>query len=183
MKKLYLASGNPEKVREAEAILKIPIEIANIETDEVQSMDLDYVTRRKAEEAFKIVKSPLIVDDVGFEIEAWNSFPGPLVKFLFKSLGNAGVLKLLENEKNRNVKVQAIVGYHDGKEIHTFLGERKAKIAFEERGSDGWGFDSIIIPEGETKTIAELGFDHKNKYSHRALALVKLKEYLTSHSL
>lgn len=180
MKELYLASGNPNKVIEAQAILGVPIQIADIETDEVQSMDLEYVARRKAEEAYKILGKPLIVDDVGFEVEAWNGFPGPLVKHLFASLGNKGVLNLLKDETNRNVKVQSMIGYHDGVSVHTFLGQFNATIAEEERGTDGWGFDPIVIPEGEEKTLAELGSEHKNHHSHRALSLQKLREYLDS---
>ena len=182
MDKLYFATGNVEKVKEAHAILCVPIEIADIELDEVQSMDLEYVARKKVEEAYKIVGKPVIVDDVGFEIEALNGFPGPLVKFLFTSIGNKGVLRLLENEKNRNVTIQSAVAYHDGNEVHVFVGEITGTIAFEEKGNDGWGFDPIVIRDSEDKTIAELGFEHKNKVSHRALSLQKLKEFLDTNS-
>lgn len=178
MQKLYFATRNKDKVKEAHAILGIPIEIADVEVDEVQSMDLEYVARRKAEEAFKILQKPLIVDDVCFKIAAWSGFPGPLVKHLLNAMGIKGLLKAMENETNKGVIVQNAIGYHDGKESHVFIGEFKGVIATEEKGTDGWGFDVIIIPEGEKLTLAELGTLHKNKMSHRFKSLQMLKEFL-----
>ena len=178
MQKLYFATGNKEKVKEAQAILQVPIEIVDIEIDEVQSMDLEYVAKRKAEEAFKILQKPVITDDVGFKIEVWNGFPGPLVKHLLNSMGIRGLLKAIENETNRGVIVQNAIGYHDGQEAHVFIGEFRGTISAEERGKGGWGFDVVVIPEGEKLTLAELGTIHKNKMSHRFKSLQILKEFL-----
>lgn len=183
MNNLFFATGNPEKVKEAHSILGIPIEIAEIDIDEVQSMDLEYVATKKAEAAFGKVGKPVLVDDVGFQINAWNGFPGPLVKHLLKTVGNKGFLKMLENEQNRSVKVQSIIAYCNGNSTKTFLGEFDGILAREERGNDGWGFDFIVIPNGEDKTLAELGFDHKNKISHRALAFFKAKEFFDSQKI
>lgn len=177
---LLLATGNKGKIMEAQAILETPLEIASIDIDEVQSMDLEYVARKKTEEAYRILKRPVITDDVGVFIEAWKGFPGPFAKFILDHLGNVMVLKLLENEKNRNVIVRSAVGYHDGREVHVFIGEVEATLAFEERGTDGWGFDPIIIPNGETQTYAEMGLAKKSQMSHRRKALDKLKQFLDS---
>ena len=182
MKKLLLATGNKGKLKEVQDILKIPIEAADIEIEEVQSMDLAYVARKKAEEAFRILKKPLIVDDVGFGIEVWNGFPGPLVKFLFLNLGNRKLIELLKGEKNRNVVIQCAVAYHDGKKVHTFIGEVNGTITLSPRGTEGWGFDPIIIPNGYTKTYAEMGQKGKNQLSHRRRALDKLKKFLDSQT-
>ena len=175
-----MATGNEGKILEARAILKIPIEIASIDIDEVQSMDLEYVARRKTEAAYSILKKPVITDDVGVFIEVWKGFPGPFAKFILDHMGNVMVLKLLENEKNRNVIVRSVVGYHDGREVHVFIGEVEATLAFEEKGTDGWGFDPIIIPNGETQTYAEMGLTKKSQVSHRRKALDKLKIFLDS---
>ncbi len=178
MRKLLIATGNKGKIQELEDILKTPLEIANIEIDEVQSMDLEYVSRRKTEEAFKVLKKPVITDDVGVFIEVWNNFPGPFVKYASDILGLKKILDLLKDEKTRNVIVRSAGSFHDGEKIHTFIGEVKGTIAPEERGTDGWGFDPIIIPNGETQTYAEMGFRKKNKLSHRRKAFDKLKKFL-----
>lgn len=179
-KRLTFATSHKGKVEEAQKMLSIPLDVVDIEVDEVQSMDLEYVARRKVEEVFKILKKPVIIDDVGFNIEVWNGYPGPLVKFLQKIVGNEKILELLKYEKNRNAKVQSAIGYHDGKEAHVFIGEVKGTIATEQRGTDGYGFDPIMIPDGQTKTYAEMGVEGKNKISHRRKAFDKLKAYLDS---
>ena len=120
MKKLLIATGNKGKVQELEDILKIPLEIADIDIDEFQSMDLEYVSKKKTEEAFKILKKPVITDDVGVFIEVWNNFPGPFVKYANQILGLKKILNLLKNEKNRNVIVRSAVSYHDGKKNSHF---------------------------------------------------------------
>lgn len=182
MKKLLVATGNKGKVQELEDILNIPLEIAKIDIDEVQSMDLEYVARKKTEAAFKVLKKPVITDDVGVYIEVWNGFPGPLAKFILDSIGNVKILKLLEKEKNRNIIVRSAIGYHDGKKVHVFIGEVKGTLAFKERGTDGFGFDPIVIPNGETKTYAEMGHANKNKLSHRRKAIDKFKKFLDSQN-
>ncbi|KKP96193.1 MAG: Non-canonical purine NTP pyrophosphatase [Microgenomates group bacterium GW2011_GWC1_38_14] len=180
MKKLLFATGNKGKIIEAEHILGIPLETVNIEIDEVQSMDLEYVAKRKAEAAFKILRKPVIIDDVGVFIEAWNGFPGPFAKFILDKLGNRRVLEILKSEKNRNVTVTSAVGYRDGKNTHVFLGEVQATLAHEERGTEGWGFDPIIIPLGQKLTYAEMGLLGKSKLSHRKKALEKFRKFLDS---
>lgn len=178
IEKIYLVSGNSEKLKEAQAILDIPIEITRVDLEEIQSMDLEEVARKKVGEAFGIVKKPVFVEDVALRIDALNGFPGPLVKFFLKSLGNQKVLDLLKNETNRKITVQSATGYHDGKNIHVFVGELTGTISTELRGSDGWGFDFFVIPDGYSQTLAEMGFDQKNKISHRRLALNKFREFL-----
>jgi len=177
---IYFATGNKEKVKEAQAILKIPIQIAEMEIDEVQSLDSSFVVKKKAEEAFRVLQKPVIVDDVSVFIEALNGFPGPLIKYLREGIGNQGIIEILNSKNNRRAIVQNAIGYHDGNKVHVFLGEVKGTVSTEEKGNDGWGFDTIFIPEGEDKTLAELGFDKKNEISHRRLSLDKLKEFLDS---
>lgn len=178
MKEIFFATGNKDKIIEAQAILDIPIKIATIEVDEVQSMDLEYIARRKTEEAYRILQNPVITDDVGVFIEAWNGFPGPFAKFILDELGNDKILEMLAREANRNVIVRSAIGYHDGKNVRVFIGEVRGTLALEQKGTDGWGFDPIIIPNGENQTFAEMGHDKKNQLSHRKKALDKLRIFL-----
>ncbi|PIR80206.1 MAG: non-canonical purine NTP pyrophosphatase, RdgB/HAM1 family [Candidatus Levybacteria bacterium CG10_big_fil_rev_8_21_14_0_10_35_13] len=180
MKKIFIATTNKGKVEEISEMLKIPLGFAKLELDEVQSMDLEYVARKKVEKAFKILKKPVIVDDVGVYFKAWNEFPGPFVKYVHNLLGNKKVLKLFQKEKNRNVVVRCAVAFHDGRKIHTFLGSVNGTLALREKGSWGWGFDPIIIPSGYFQTFAEMGVKKKNLVSHRGKAFKKLKKFLES---
>lgn len=183
MKKIFVATGNKGKVGEISDILSIPLEIADIEIDEVQSMDLEHVAKKKVEAAFKILKKPVIVDDVGVFIDALNQFPGPFVKYMHNLLGNKKILELLKNEKNRKVIVQSAIAYHDGKKIHTFIGTVNGTLSLKEKGTEGWGFDPIVIPDGEKETFAQMGPKKKNLISHRAKALQKFKKFIDTQKI
>ena len=181
MKTLCFVTSNKDKVDEAKKILGIPIEIVDIDIDEIQSMDLGKVVKHKAEEAYKIVKKPVFVDDVSFEVFAWNGFPGPFVKYLYQSGGHTYdlILKMLKGEKNRLVRIRADIGYHDGRRVYTMEGSFMGKIVAR-RGKNGWGFDPYVIPEGYKHTFGEMSEGLKNQISHRARALKKLKKLLNS---
>lgn len=183
MDELYFVTGNKGKVEEAMSILGLPIQIADIDLDEVQSLDPEYVIRKKVEAAYSVLRKPVFVDDVSLHVEAWEGFPGPLVKHVRFKGDNELLLRLLRHEENRNVIVKAIIGFHDGKDIHTFTGELEAEIVRAERGERGWGFDPIIIPKGETRTWAEMTLEEKNETTHRRKALDKFKQYLDEHGL
>jgi len=178
MNELYFVTSNEGKIKEAKLILGIPIHPAKADLEELQSLDLEEIVKDKVKKAFELIRKPLIVDDVGFYIEAWNGFPGPFIKHLTDAAGNEGLLRMMENETNRNVTVKAAVGFHNGKEIFTFTGEVKGTLSKEPRGNEGWGWDPVFIPEGMDKTYAELTPEEKSSISHRRAALENFKNYL-----
>lgn len=175
---LYFVTGNEGKISEAQAILEIPIKIVKTNLDEIQALELETIVKKKAIEAFEIVKKPLIVDDVGLYIETWGGFPGPFIKFLLNSGGNNLLLKMLASETNRNATAKAAIAFHDSENVHIFIGEVKGQIAKESLGDNGWGWDPIFIPSHTDKTYAQLSTEEKNEVSHRRSALEKLKLYL-----
>lgn len=177
---IYFATGNENKVGEVSKILGIPLQIARLELDEIQDIDLEKVAIRKVTHAFEILKKPVFVDDVGVYFSAWNGFPGPFARFLQDAGGNNLILRMLKDETNRKVLVRDVVAFHDGRKVHTFVGELKGVIVDSPKGKLGWGYDPIIIPGGENRTYAEMGEEEKNKISHRALALAKFKDFLNS---
>lgn len=182
MDKLFFTTGNKGKAREAQQILGIPIEISDVELDEIQDLDLKKIVQHKLIQASEKVKAPVIVDDVALRLDAWNGFPGPFVKFLHVASNgnNQLILKMLKSEENRNGTLIATIGYHNGRESHFFTGELRVTIATKERGANGWGLDPILIPEGSNRTYAEMTEDEKNEDSHRRRALEKLKDFLDS---
>lgn len=184
MNKLFFATGNKDKAREAQQILGIPIEISEIELDEIQSLDLKKIAEHKLIQAFEKVNAPVIVDDVALKLDIWNGFPGPFVKYLHVASdgNNKLLLRMLKNEENRNATLIATIGYHDGKDLHFFTGELRITIAKEELGTNGWGLDPILIPEGSDKTYAQMSGEEKNTDSHRTRALNLLKRYLDSQA-
>lgn len=146
-------------------------------------MDIEAIVRRKAEDAFTILQRLLLVDAVGLYIDAWNGFPGPFNKYLMESGGNDLFLRMLKHEKKRSVTARAAIGFHNGSEVHTFIGEVKGSVATEKCGDYAFGWDPIIIPEGQTRTFGEMSPEEKNAISHRRKALDKLKLFFIQHQL
>ncbi len=182
MSSLVFVTGNASKAKEAQQILGVPVIVQTLELNEIQSLDLDDIARKKAEDAYRIVQKPLIVDDVGLYISAWNRFPGPFIKYLLAEGGNELLLKMLHREKNTSATVICTIGYHDGNTVHVLRGEVTGKIV-EPRGEGGWGFDPVFEEKTTGKTFAEMGIDQKNKLSHRFRALEALKEFLLDKTL
>lgn len=184
MKKLVFVTGNKAKAEDVQKILNFPIEIIDMDLEEIQELDLEKVALYKVMEAFNKIKTPVIIDDVGFYVDAWNNFPGPLIKWVLKAgNGNASLLlKMLKGVKQRSATAKLVVAYHDGKGVHCFSGEARGRVANKIRAGNnfGFGWDSIFIPDGFDKTYGEMTFEEKNAISHRRKALDKLKQFLDS---
>ncbi len=178
--KIVFVTGNKGKVREAEIILKTSLDVRDIDLDEIQELDLGKIALHKVNQAYELVREPVIVDDVSVEIDAWKGFPGPLIKWMLKAGDDSAklLLKLLEGEENRRAKVRLAIGFHDGKKAHILYGEVLGTIAEEIRGENGFGWDPVFIQDGETQTYAEMDPEYKNSISHRKRALDKLSDFI-----
>ena len=178
--KLTFVTRSKHKIKEARAIVDgIEIEQLVLDVPEIQSIDVEEVVREKAKTAAKMADRAVVVEDTGLYIEAFNGFPGALIKHVIDSIGNKGILKLLDGESNRAATAKVALAFCEpNSEPIVFVGETKGHIATEERGDSGFGFDPIFIPDGCMQTYAEMGPENKNKISHRKKALEKLKAYL-----
>lgn len=177
--KITLVSGNKNKAEEVQRIIGIPLEFKDIDIDEIQSMDLEKVASHKLNEAYGIIGGPVIVDDVSFEIDTWESFPGPFIKWALKGKNDPSlILRILGDEENRKAKARLAVGFHDGEKQHIFIGEVLGTVSLEARGRDGFGWDKIFIPDGYGETFAEMEPEIKDSISHRRHALDKFKDFL-----
>lgn len=183
-KVIFFATNNYNKFNEARKILaeyKIAVGMLRVKSLEIQSESLEEIAKTSVLDAFKRCNLPIIVEDAGLFIEALNGFPGAYAAYVYKSIGNEGVLKLMENVENRNAKFQSVIAYYfQGlNEPILFKGEVFGRITKEKRhGNSGFGFDPIFEPLGGAgKTFAEMTVEEKNKLSHRAKALRKFGEW------
>ena len=176
--KVYFVTSNEGKFREAKEIGKkfgIDVEWIKRKYLEPQGSDLEEIARKSAEMLAKELDVPFFIEDSGLFIEALNGFPGPYSSYVFKTIGNEGILKLMKDVKDRRAYFLAVIAFFDGKEIKTFKGRVDGEIAEEMRGDKGFGFDPIFLYNG--KTFAEMG-DEKNEVSHRRRALDAFFSYL-----
>ncbi len=124
-------------------------------------------------------------DDTGLEVEALKGEPGVFSARYAGPENNAesNITKLLlnlENKKNRKAQFRTVVALILNEKQFLFEGIVKGEIISYKKGRDGFGYDPIFVPEGYSKTFAEMTPEEKNKISHRALAINKLALFLKS---
>ncbi|WP_456327065.1 XTP/dITP diphosphatase [Archaeoglobus sp.] len=178
--KVYFVTSNEGKFREVKEIgRKYGIEIDWIRRKylEPQGSDLEEIAKISAQILSEEIKEPFFLEDSGLFIEALKGFPGPYSSYVFKTIGNEGILKLMDGVEDRRAYFLAVIAFWDGEKVLTFKGRVDGRIAEEMRGDKGFGFDPIFEYNG--KTFAEMG-EEKNEVSHRRRALENFFEYLKS---
>lgn len=179
LRQVTFASANRNKYLEAQAILEqygITVDFAKIDLVELQSDSLEQIAKDKARSAFDSLKKPVIVEDDGLFIDALKGFPGPYSSFVFQTIGNIGILKLLNGSADRSASFRSIIAYTDGINVSISEGLVKGKISDIVLGG-GWGYDPIFIPDGTRLTFGELK-EEKNNFSHRRKGLERFAEWL-----
>lgn len=183
MHRIYFATGNAHKVREGKHILQsagYEVEPVDCDYPELQADDLESISAYGARWCAEHLDRPVMVDDSGIFIEALNGFPGPYSRYVEDHLGNQKILKLMEGERNRTAVFRTVVGFCEpGSEPHTFTGEVRGTIAYEERGMKGFGYDPIFLYNG--LTFGELEDEEKNLVSHRARAMRAFARWLQAN--
>ncbi len=175
---IYFVTSNEGKFREVKEIAKsygIEVEWLKRGYLEPQGNDLEEIARISAEILAKEVREKFFLEDSGLFIPALNGFPGPYSSYVFKTVGNEGILKLMEGVEDRRAYFLAVIAFWDGERVLTFKGRVDGRIAHEMRGERGFGFDPIFEYDG--RTFAEMG-EEKNEVSHRRRALEGFFKYL-----
>lgn len=175
-KKITFITGNVDKVYWTVRYLKTPLAHKKLDLTEIQSLNPREVVEHKVKEAYAILQQPVLVEDTALTFHALGKLPGPYIKWFLQELGTQGICKLLKEERSATATVT--FGFHDGKKIHFCKGLLKGTIAEKPRGINGFGWDSIFIPEGQSKTYAEMPHEKLDKFSLRRIALRKLQKLL-----
>ena len=169
-------TGNKQKVIEAENIFKdydINLEHIDLGYCEPQGT-LEEVAISGAKYASRKLNKPVIVEDAGLFIKALKGFPGTYSSYVQETLGNQGILKLLDGVNDRYAEFRSVIGYcAPNSEPKIFLGKVIGEIAVEEKGDLGFAFDPIFYVPAEGKTFGELTTEEKNQFSHRKNSLEK----------
>lgn len=174
--KVKFITSNEGKYREMKSIgEKYGIEVEWIKKEyiEPQGNDLEFVAKKSLE--FIDEKPPFFIEDSGLFIEALKGFPGVYSSYVFSTIGNEGIIKLMEGVENRKARFVCVIAYTDGIESRTFMGEVEGRIAEKPRGEHGFGYDPIFEVNG--RTFAEMG-EEKNTLSHRRRAGEKFFSWL-----
>ena len=191
---IVFASNNEHKIKEIKSILGdsfllLSLCDLNINEDIPENEPfLEGNALAKARYIFNATGMNVFADDTGLEIEALNGLPGVhSARFAGENKDSSAninkVLSLLGSSENRKARFRTVIALIFEKNEYLFEGIVTGKIIDEKRGDNGFGYDPVFIPEGKTRTFAEMELDEKNMTSHRAKAFEKLREFLSNYSL
>ena len=170
MREWTFVTSSKAKLVEAERILGRRLIQQDLDLPEIQALDLETVIAAKAQLASDALGGvPIIVEDTGLFIECWKGLPGALIRWFEETVGVAGICSMLEGFADRSARAQTIVAAYDGS-LEMFSGEVRGQIARAPRGDRGFGWDTIFIPDGETRTFAEMTPEEKDRLSMRRKA-------------
>ena len=189
MKTLVFATNNLHKLEEVRDILGGSFRIASLKeigcTDDI-SETADTLEGNALQKA-RYVKDKFgydcFADDTGLEVEALGGAPG-VFSARYAGPGHDSeanmrkLLKELEGKTNRQAQFRTVVALLLDGEEYTFEGIVRGTILTERRGTAGFGYDPVFVPEGYAETFAEMGSEEKNRISHRARAVQKLADFL-----
>ena len=189
MRKIVFATNNAHKLSEIKAMLPEGVEILSLadigcHEDIPETSDtLEGNALQKAKYVYEKYGYDCFADDTGLEVDALGGAPGVHTARYAGQDHNteANTDKLLRELKenfNRHARFRTVIALIIEKEVHFFDGVVVGEISTERRGTDGFGYDPVFIPEDTGKTFAELGGAVKNQISHRARAVKKLVAYL-----
>lgn len=194
MKTIIFATNNENKVIEVKAILNEKFQVlslkdAGIDIDIPEPFDtLEENAAEKARVINRITHQDCFAEDTGLEVESLMGEPG------VKSARYAGqernfdknidkLLTNLKNKENRSARFRTVVCLLENGKQKSFEGICKGIIIAARRGNHGFGYDPVFIPDGSSKTFAEMNLEEKNTFSHRKKAIEKLTDYLNSRHL
>ncbi len=189
MTTVIFATNNLHKLHEVRLALEPDFRILSLEEigcyDELPETHntLEANAQQKATYIKNNFQLPCFADDTGLEVNALNNEPGVYSARYSGPHRNSEdnidlVLTKLGGETNRRAQFRTVVCWVGERETHSFEGIIKGQITSERKGNQGFGYDSVFVPEGKDKTFAEMTMEEKNKLSHRAIAVKKLSEFL-----
>lgn len=190
---IVFASNNIYKLNEIKDILDDSFSLLSLSdigmNEEIpeNEMSLEGNALSKARHIFDATGLTVFADDTGLEVDALGGLPGVYsARFAGESKDfDSNIEKLLlmlGDTLNRKARFRTVIALiHQGRE-YLFEGEIKGVIIKEKRGTAGFGYDPVFVPEGRNITFAEMEAGEKNSISHRALAFKKLKNFLAEMS-
>lgn len=191
---LVFATANENKVSEVRRLLegqfdvKSLVDIGCFEDIPETALTLEGNAKQKADYVKEKYGFDCFADDTGLEVDALDGAPGVFtarfggpqkdamhnMNHLLNELRSAGAEESMDRQAQFKTAIHLIV---DGAEI-ALEGICKGEIAKKRSGTEGFGYDPIFIPEGESRTFSEMNADEKNAISHRGRAIRKMTEWL-----
>lgn len=186
---MIFATNNANKVKEVQAVLPAALQVktlkeAGIDIDIPEPHDtLEANALEKARVIHQMTGKDCFSEDTGLEVEALNGEPGVRsARYAGEVKSDAANMNLLlhnlEGSDNRQARFRTVIALILKGREHLFEGICEGRIIAAPKGSEGFGYDPIFVPDGSESTFAEMGMDEKNKFSHRKKAVAQLVTFL-----
>ena len=170
-------TGNPSKAAYLARYLGFPVAHQAVELEEIQSLDLQAIVAHKVKQAYGIVGKPVLVEDVSLSFHALGELPGPFIRFYVETVPFETICRMLDGFP-RDATARCVFGYYDGQTLVFFEGALRGAIAKHPSSKKGFGWDAIFIPDGYTKTRAELSEKDDQKTYLQLKPFDQIKQFL-----
>ncbi len=186
-KKIYFITGNVNKFQEVkdkfnQSLPNYELIMKNFNPIEIQAKTLEEVALFKLHSVRDLIEGSYFIEDAGLFVDVpLSGFPGVYSSYVFKTIGNEGILKLISDFETSQAHFEAVIALfiENAEKPFFFRGVVKGQISNKIRGMNGFGFDPIFKPEEiPEKTFGEITQQEKNTISHRAKALDQLIRFL-----
>lgn len=181
MSTVTFITGNQHKADLLAKFLNHPVAHHKLDLDEIQSLDLKKIVEHKARQAYSIIQSPVLVEDISLSFSAFGRLPGPFIKWFEEEIGLEGICRLLDDH-DRSAIATVTFAYFDGRLMKFFEGHAKGSITNSVRpGDNSFGWNSIFVPEGSTKAYVEMTDDEiRTKGLRNVTVYPEIKSFLES---
>lgn len=179
MNKITFITGNQGKADALARYLGLPLDHQKVDIDELQTLDLKSVVEHKVKSAYKVVQSPVLVEDSSLEFNALGRLPGTFIKYFVDEVDLETQCRMLDS-LGRSATARCAYAYYDGNRLEVFESHMEGSIAEHPTGEGGFGWDSIFIPDGFNQTKAQLSEADYKKVYLTIKPIMKVKAYLES---
>jgi XTP/dITP diphosphohydrolase len=186
--KIIFATNNPNKLAEIQNALGDDFDLVSLKDIGFEGeipetgRTLEANALQKATFIFDRYKVPVFADDTGLEVACLNGLPGvDTAHYSGSRDADANMQKLLSETRfheDRSAAFRTVIAFITDMDKKLFSGEIQGHIAEAKSGKEGFGYDPVFVPEGETQTFAEMNMEQKKQKNHRVRALKKFTDYL-----
>ena len=180
MASLTFITGNQSKADYMSRYLAHPVNHQKLDLYEIQSLDIQTVVKHKVTQAYNIVGSPVIVEDISLEFEALGRLPGTFIKYFVSEIPYETICRMLDSF-SRKATAKCAIGYYNGTRLELFENSLKGEISPHPRGDKGFDWDKIFIPEGYEQTRAEMNEANYRKTYMLLRPVEQLKTFLENN--
>lgn len=168
-------TSNQGKLREVQGLWPGVVHL-DLDLDEIQDLDPERVIRHKLEQAQKQHSGPILIEDTSLVFEGWGGLPGPFIKWFLTALSPIGLAELAQFRGVVTATAVTVLGLvtADG-QVSFHRGEVQGTVV-PPKGDGGFGWDSIFLPHGSSKTFGEMTLAEKQLVSMRQIAVIKAKQ-------